>query len=319
MKKKVTELRDGKPAPARSSRARGDPARAPTPRAGFVAILGPPNAGKSTLLNRVLGEKLAIVTAKPQTTRSRILGICNRPGAQILLVDTPGLHESTRPLNVALNEAVAEAARACDLALVLADRTRGWAAAHEELCTGLRATGTPFIAVATKCDLETPSTVSWPPPELAGACARLEISALTGEGVEALLQEIVARLPESPPLYPEDALTDRPLRWLAAELVREAAFEALGQELPYSTAVEVVKFDESRPDLVRIHANLLVERNSQKRIAVGTGGEMVKRIGTRARRQIERLLSQRVHLELFVKVDPRWLKSAKRLKGLGYR
>jgi len=317
----VTESRDGKRDPASISHGRGQPvsAKAPAPRAGFVAILGPPNAGKSTLLNRLLGEKLAIVTAKPQTTRSRILGIHNRRGAQILLVDTPGLHDSTRPLNMALNEAVAEAARTCDLALLLVERTRGWTAAHEDLCAKLRAAGTPFIAVGTKCDLETPSGVIWPPPEPPGACARLEISARTGDGVEALLQEIVARLPESPPLYPEDALTDRPLRWLAGELVREAAFEALGQELPYSMAVEVIRFDESRRDLVHIHANLLVERNSQKRIAVGTGGEMVKRIGTRARRQIERLLSRRVHLQLFVKVDPRWLKSSKRLKGLGYR
>jgi GTP-binding protein Era len=315
----VTESRSGRPDPTSSSSGETASTRAPAPRAGFVAILGPPNAGKSTLLNRLLGQKLAIVTAKPQTTRSRILGIHNRRGAQILLVDTPGLHDSTRPLNMALNEAVAEATRDCDLALLLVDRTRGWTPIHQELCAKLGAAGTPFLTVGTKCDMETPRAAIWPPPEPAGACAQLEVSALTGDGIEALLQEIVGRLPESPPLYPEDALTDRPLRWLAGELVREAAFEALGQELPYSTAVEVVRFDESRGDLVRIDANLLVERNSQKRIAVGTGGEMVKRIGTRARRQIEKLLGQRVHLQLFVKVDPRWLKSAKRLKGLGYR
>ena len=287
-------------------------------RAGFVAILGPPNSGKSTLLNRLLGEKLDIVTAKQQTTRSRILGILNRPGAQILLVDTPGLHTSSKLLNTALNEAVVEAARECDLALLLVDRTRGWTAVHEDLDGRLRAAARPVIAVGTKCDLQGSSGVEWPSPEAARADARVDISARTGEGIEALLEEIVIRLPESPPLYPEDALTDRPLRWLAAEIVRESMFEALGQELPYSMAVDVIKFDESQPDLVRIHANLLVARNSQKRIVVGKGGEMVKRIGIRARRGIEKLLGQRIHLQLFVKVDPEWQKSTKRIAALGY-
>ncbi len=134
------------------------------------------------------------------------------------------------------------------------------------------------------------------------------------------MEAMIARgLPESPALYPEDALTDRPLRWLAGELVREAVFEALGQELPYSMAVDVVKYDESRPELVTIHANVLVQRNSQKRIAVGKGGAVIKQIGIQARKQIERLVGQRVHLQLFVKVDPKWLKSAKRIEGLGYR
>jgi GTP-binding protein Era len=287
-------------------------------RAGFVAILGPPNSGKSTLMNRLLGEKLAIVTAKPQTTRSRILGILNRPGAQILLVDTPGLHAGIKLLNTALNEAVAEAARECDVALLLVDSTRGWTAAHGELSGKLSAARRPVIAVGTKCDLGRSSTLEWPPPEVAGADAHVDISARVGEGIEALLEEIAVRLPESPPLYPEDTLTDRPLRWLVAEIVREAVFEALSQELPYAMAVEVVKFDESQPDLVRIHANLLVARNSQKRIVVGRGGEMVKRIGMRARPDIEKLVGQRAHLQLFVKVDPDWQKSAQRIAALGY-
>ncbi len=287
-------------------------------RAGFVALLGPPNAGKSTLLNRLLGEKLAIVTAKPQTTRSRILGVLTLPSAQLMLVDTPGLHASSKRLNVALNDAVNDVARDCDVALLLVDRTTGWGDAHESLYGQLSARGTPLIVVGTKSDLGTACRTVWPPEEAPGAAAAIPLSGLTGEGVAQLLEETIRRLPESPRLYPEEVLTDRPLRWLCAELIREAAFDCLQQELPYSIAVEVLRFEESRHDLVEIHANLLVERDSQKRIVIGAGGDMVKRIGIRARRSIEHLLDRQVHLETFVKVDPKWLKSLKRIESLGY-
>jgi GTP-binding protein Era len=287
-------------------------------RAGAVALLGPPNAGKSTLLNAILGEKLAIVTAKPQTTRSRILGIHNRTDSQILFYDTPGLHRSARPLNRALNESVVEAAEGCDVGVLLVDLTRGWEEAHQQLSDQLREQKTPFLVVGTKADLPAAKGGSWPPPGAGGAVAVLRLSARSGRGVKALLSRLVEALPESPPLYPDDELTDRPVRWLAAELVREALFEELEQELPYAIAVEVVSFDESRADLVRIRANLLVERNSQKRIVVGTAGQVIKRIGVRARREIEALLGMQVHLELWVKIEPRWLKSPKRIKALGY-
>jgi GTP-binding protein Era len=298
-------------------------------RAGFVAILGPPNAGKSTLMNRILGEKLAIVTAKPQTTRSRILGIHNLPGAQLLLVDTPGLHEGAKPLNVALNEAVQIAVKDCDMAVLLVDLTRGWKDTHQELFDALRRGGKPVLLVGTKSDLPQAVTADWPPASLGhqleeaaaedvAPVAAITLSALTGEGVLALLDRVVERLPESPPLYPDDALTDRPLRWLAGELVREAVFECLGQELPYAMAVDVLKYDESRPDLVEIHANVIVSRDSQKRIVVGAGGKMIKRIGIRAREQIERLVGTRVHLQLFVKIEPKWLKNSRRIESLGY-
>ena len=287
-------------------------------RAGFVAILGAPNAGKSTLLNRLMGEKLAIVTARPQTTRSRILGICSHENAQLLLVDTPGLHESEKLLNTALNEAVEQAVQDCEVALLLVDRRAGWGETQQRLFDAVSKAGKPVIVVGTKCDLDAKPGIEWPPAEAGGADAILDVSALTGENVKELLALLVERLPESPPLYPEDELTDRPLRFLAAELVREAAMECLGQELPYQVAVEVTEFDESRPDLVTIRANLLVARNSQKRIAVGKGGEMVRRIGTRARPQIERLVGVQVHLALHVKVDPGWLKSRQRIESLGY-
>ena len=287
-------------------------------RAGFVALLGAPNAGKSTLLNYLLGEKLAIVTAKPQTTRSRILGIWSRPDAQLLLVDTPGLHDSKRPLNTALNEAVEETVGSCDLALLLVDRRRGWGETQQQLLDALTRAGKPVIVVGTKADLARKHDVAWPPLEAARAEAVMDISALTGKGVDALIEQVVARLPESPPLYPEDELTDRPLRFLVAEQVREVAMEYLGQELPYDIAIDVTSFDESRPGLTVIRANLLVARNSQKLIAVGKGGKMIRRIGTKSRPPIERLVGTKVHLELFVKVDPKWLKSPKRIEALGY-
>jgi GTP-binding protein Era len=287
-------------------------------RAGVVALLGRPNAGKSTLLNRLLGQKLAIVTDRPQTTRSRILGILTRPGAQLLLLDTPGFHEAARPLNRALNAAVEEAAGDCDVALLLVDPAAGWDAGHAALLARLAGRGVPVLVVATRCDLAEAAAAPWPPAGAAAAAACLRISARTGEGVEGLLEAVEVRLPEGPAFYGEDELTDRPLRFLAAELVREAAFEALSQELPYALAVEVESFDESRADLVRIRAHLLVERPSQKPIVVGRGGSMIRSIGIEARLRIEALLGTRVHLDLWVKVEPRWSRKPRRLQALGY-
>ena len=285
-------------------------------RAGVVALLGRPNAGKSTLMNHVLGEKLAIVTARPQTTRSRILGIHTTDAAQILFLDTPGLHESEKQLNVALNLQVAEAGEGCDVALLLVDLRRDWGEDHARLLASLQEKGRPVIVVGTQLDRPGASERPWPPPDVDAPCLR--ISARTGEGVAELLEHVIAALPESPPLYPEDELSDRPLRWLVAEQIREAAFEALEQELPYSLAVEVMGFDESRPGLVKIQANVIVERASQKGMVIGKGGAMIKRIGTTARPPIEALVGSKVHLELFVRVEPRWSKRPQRLKELGY-
>ncbi len=287
-------------------------------RAGLVSLLGRPNAGKSTLLNHLLGEKLAIVTAKPQTTRSRILGILTLENAQLLLLDTPGMHESTKRFNVALGELVEEATADCDVAVLLVDPTAGWREADADMLARLAARSTPVILVGTKHDRKASRAAAWPPAGAEVAAVQLQISARTEEGIPRLLEELVARLPESPRLYPEDQLSDRPLRFLAAELVREAAFEELSQELPYALAVEIVDFDESRSDLVRIRARLLVERASQKQIVIGSGGSMVKRIGIRARREIEKLLGTRLHLELRVKVEAQWSHRPKRLKSLGY-
>jgi len=287
----------------------------PVHRSGVVALLGRPNAGKSSLLNRLLGSKLAIVSAKPQTTRSGILGIVTLPSAQLLLLDTPGFHAGeTRPLNVALNDIVDRVVSRCDAAALVVDLTRGWDEDYGALLARLAERGKPLLLVGTKADLASAADSDWP----ADAPVPIEVSARTGAGIEELLTRLVTLLPASPPLYPADELSDRPMRFLAAELIREAAFEALEQELPYAVAVEVHEYDEKRADLVRIRADLLVERASQKQIVIGRGGRMIKRIGSRARREIEQLVGAKVHLELWVKVEPRWSQKPNRLKSLGY-
>jgi GTP-binding protein Era len=288
-------------------------------RSGVVALLGRPNAGKSTLLNRLIGEKIAAVTHKPQTTRSRLLGVLTRPHAQLLLVDTPGLLEGTRPLDVAMREAAERAAADCDVAVLLVDPVRGFDALHARWLAELASRRVPVLLVATQVDRPDAAAATWPPPEAAAATVALRVSARSGEGLAALLDAIEARLPEGPAHFPADQLTDRPMRFLAAELVREAAFLELEQELPYRLAVEVVDYDESDPALARIRANLLVERASQKAIAIGRAGEKVRAIGIRARRAIEELVGHQVHLDLRVKVDPTWAKQPNRLKSLGYR
>ncbi len=288
-------------------------------RSGFVGLLGPPNAGKSTLLNRLLGQKLAIVSPKPQTTRSRILGVLTRANSQLLLLDSPGRHVGKGSLNRSLNETVDGVIRDCDVALVLLDPVRALEDLQRELCLQLERAGKPYLLAASKCDVFPRPIES--PEGLATADRPTRVhrfSALTGEGVNELIEAVVNYVPVSPPLYPEDELTDRPVRWICAEMIREAVFESLQREIPYSMAVEVLEFDESRTDRVRIRANLLVERNSQKRIVVGRGGQGVKRIGIRARAGLQSFLGIRVDLQLFVKEDAKWAKSVRRLHELGY-
>jgi GTP-binding protein Era len=287
-------------------------------RAGVVALLGRPNVGKSTLLNALVGEKLAIVTPKAQTTRSRLLGIVTLPQAQFLLIDTPGWQRGRQPLHGALNRLAEEAARGCDVAAVLADVASGWGEVETALAAGAAAAGAPVLAVGTRSDLAPEAARAFQPPPEAGCAATLVLSARSGQGIAEFLEACRERLPLSPPLFPGDELSDRPLRFLAAELVREAAFFELEQELPYALAVEVVEYDEKRADLVRVRAELLVERASQKKIVIGAGGSMLKRIGIRARREIERLVGTKVHLELWVKHEPGWAQRANRLKSLGY-
>jgi GTP-binding protein Era len=283
-----------------------------------VALLGRPNVGKSSLLNALVGEKLAIVTPKPQTTRSRLIGIATLPHVQLVLVDTPGWQQGRQPLHAALNRLAEEAARACDVAAVLADLASGWGEVEAALAAGARAGGAPLLVVGARSDLAPENPSGWPPPPDTGFEAALTLSVRSGQGLPEFVAACTARLPVSPALFPAEELSDRPLRFLAAELVREAAFRELGQELPYALAVDLVEFDEKRADLVRMRADLLLERVSQKKIVIGAGGAMIKRIGIRARREIEQLLGTRVHLELFVKHEPGWARRPKRLKSLGY-
>ena len=278
-------------------------------RCGFVALLGRPNAGKSQLLNALLGEKLAIVSAKAQTTRGRMLGVLSRPEAQILFHDTPGLHRGERKFNQLMSERALETADGADLRLLLFEAGARWDSPEERIA-GL---APPLVLARTKCDLAKPGPV--PHPE---RFARIvEISALTGQGLETLVEALSSLLPEGPSLYPEDTLTDANMRFLGAEQIREVVYELYRDEIPYSVAVEVDEWKES-DDALRIRANLLVERESQKGIILGAGGAALKALGIEARKRLSERLSKTVHLALWVKLDKNWTKRPKRARELGY-
>jgi len=289
-------------------------------KCGYVALAGAPNVGKSTLLNRLLAEKLAIVSPKPQTTRHRLLGVINRPGAQVLFLDTPGLIEAKDMLNEALVKAALGALTEADVVVWLVsplERERD----HRMAMDHMTHLAKPVIVAINKIDMI-------PKPELLPLMARyheiypaapvVPISALQGDGLSELLGEIIAALPEGPPLYDEEHLTDKTERFLVAEIIREKVFRHTSQEIPYAIAVSIEEFDErQRPDLVRIRAVLYVERESQKGIIIGQQGRLLKIIGQEARRDIELLLGARVFLELWVKVWKNWRKDPRALRQLG--
>jgi GTP-binding protein Era len=288
--------------------------------------------GKSTLMNRLLGQKLAVVTPKPQTTRNRILGVKNRPGAQVVYIDTPGIHKAKSSLNRYMVDQALGAVGETDVVLLLVEAPR---LPLEALATfdpgeGVRAialrlqeTRRPRILAINKIDLLPDKAALLPLIDVYRKLGDWDeivpISATKGDGVEALEQAIVARLPVGPALYPEEMLTDRAERFLAAELVREQAYHLLSDELPYSVAVTIERFEErdGRKDVV-IDAVIHVERDSQKRIVIGEGGRMVKEIGMRARAEIAKLLGCPTHLKLFVRVDPEWTRTGSALRKLGY-
>ncbi len=293
-----------------------------THRSGFVTIVGRPNAGKSTLLNALLGEKLAIVTAKPQTTRHRIRGILPVENGQLVFVDTPGVHRGKKALNRHLRELALQTIPDVDAIVYVRDATRVANEDDRVVIDAIRASKKPAVAVLNKVDRVKKPKLLPIMAELAEAGvfqAIVPVSATRADGLEPLLDEVRAIVPEGPPLYPPDELTDRPVRFLAAELIREQLFLALADELPYSVAVQVTKFSprEGRR-LVDVDATIHVERESQKGIVVGKGGERIKVIATRAREEIERLIDSKVNLQLFVRVEPNWTKSDKGLKKLGY-
>ena len=297
-------------------------------RAGFAAIVGRPNVGKSTLLNRLLGQKLAIVSSKPQTTRGRILGILSRPDAQILLLDTPGLHEAKGGLNARMVQSALQTLASADVALFLIEATKTPAidSATRKALEQVKAARKPTLLVINKIDL-LPKELLLP---LIGRWKDehawtdvYPLSALDGDNVPGFLDQLVKHLPEGPSLFGEDVWTDVPERALCGELVREQILQRTEQEVPYSCAVVVEEFDESARNvgargLVRIHAQVLVERDSQKAIVIGKGGSMLKAIGTQSRMQMERLLGCKVFLELHVRVEPDWTRTEKGMRRAGY-
>ncbi len=290
-------------------------------RCGYVALIGFPNVGKSTLLNRLVGEKLTITSPKPQTTRHRLLGMVTIPGAQLLLLDTPGVLEPKGPLNAALLEAARSALADADVVVWLTE-PRPFDPQDRLLLPHLKALTRPLVVAVNKVDqIDKPRLL----PLMAALheafpqAPIVPVSALTGDGVQALMEEIVRLLPESPPLFPEDQLTDQHERFLVAELIRERLFHHTGEEIPYATAVAVEEFDESqRPEIVRIRAVIYVEKPSQKGIVIGKDGRLLKLIGQEARADIERLLGSKVFLQLWVKVWKNWRRDPKAVKLLGY-
>lgn len=287
-------------------------------RAGFVALVGLPNTGKSTLLNALVGERLSIVTAKAQTTRQRLLAIYTDPGHQAVFVDTPGLMEPRYLLQRGMLEDAERAAAEADVIVYVADA--GFERSLEHARSWIVPAGAPALLCLNKVDRVEGAALVHLTSELESD-GRWDLVAPTvatrGTGVDALRAAILERLPEGPFLYPEDELATAPLRWFAAELIRETCFEELGQELPYSVAVGIEEFREAEEPIF-VSATVFVERESQKGMVIGRGGTMVRRIGTRARRKIEALLDARVYLELRVKVLRNWRKDPGRLKVLGY-
>jgi GTP-binding protein Era len=289
-------------------------------RAGFAALVGRPNVGKSTLLNALVGEKVSIVTPRPQTTRHRIVGLVNRPDAQIAFVDTPGLHfGGQRALNRAMNRAAAAALVDADLVVFVVEALR-WTPEDEAVMQRIRDAGRPAIAVVSKADKARPRDRLLPfIAEIAarhGFRAVVPVSAQRGENLEPLVAAIAAELPESPQLFDEQDRTDRDLRFRIAEIVREKLTLELNQEVPYGIAVEVEKMAEEEGRQV-VHAVVWVDREGQKPIVIGAGGARMKRVGTAARRELVQLLGQRVHLELWVKVRENWADNATALRSLG--
>jgi GTP-binding protein Era len=292
-------------------------------KSGFVSFLGRPNAGKSTLLNRLVGQKLAIVSDKPQTTRTRILGVRNYDDGQVVFIDTPGVHKPMHRLNVRMVDAALEAVREVDVLAVVVDASVKPGAGDKFLLDAIRDVKTPVILVLNKVDLVAKPRLLPMIDRYRKAYPFVEIvpvSAVDGTNVDVLERLFLQYLPEGDPLYPADYLTDQPERFFAAEIVREQVLQLTHDELPFSTAVVVDRFEEAGADAVmRLFCTILVERESQKPIVVGKGGAMIKKIGTAARAELERFFATRVYLDLHVKVKSEWRDDGRVLDEMGLR
>jgi len=291
-------------------------------KSGYVAIAGTPNAGKSTLLNRMLGQKISITSKKPQTTRNRILGVLHRPGVQIVFFDTPGVFEAKDTLNVRIVDAALAAVGDADLILVVIDVAQSNPNAERFLVKQLRSQTRPVVLALNKIDLVDKSILlqaidkwskTFPFEEL------VPISAKEGIQIDELISAMARILPQGPPFFPEDMLTDVTERFIAAELIREQVFRLTGEEIPYATAVTADTFEEKNEgQLVRIEATIHLERDSQKGIVIGKNGSKLKQIGTRSREEIEKMLGCKVYLKLFVRVQKNWRKDTKAIRRFGY-
>jgi GTP-binding protein Era len=285
-------------------------------RSGFVAILGAPNAGKSTLLNRILGQKISITSKKPQTTRNRILGILNRPSAQLVFIDTPGVHKATDPFNIRIVETALSSVGDVDVILVIIDVARSDPVSEGLMVKQIKGGSKPVVLALNKTDL-LPIIDRW--SVVASFDDIVPISAEKGTQVDRLLTSLESLLHSGPPFFPDDIVTDLPERFIAAEMIREKVFRLTGEEIPYATAVTVEAFkEEKKGSLVQIHATIHVERDSQKGIIIGKGGRMLKSIGEASRREIERLVGVKVFLKLFVRVQKNWSKDTRALRKFGY-
>jgi GTPase len=297
-------------------------------RSGFVCILGRPNAGKSTLLNALVGEKLAIISPKPQTTRNRIQGVVHVPkakakgGGQIVLVDTPGVHKPDSSLGRKMMVEVREALEGCDLVLVIMDVTRKFDPRDQFALDLLRRPKTKAFLILNKVDVIREKAKLLPLIEeyrkLYNFSEVIPISALKRKGLDKLLEMVIAALPAGPAYFPEDQVTDQPARFMAAEIIREQVLLNTSEEIPYATTVLVENFEQGAR-LARIAATIYCERDGQKGILVGKGGKMLKKIGTSARLQIERMLGTKVFLELYVKAQPGWRDSRQFVEELDWR
>ena len=288
-------------------------------KSGFVSIIGRPNSGKSTLLNQLLGEKISIVSDKPQTTRENILGILTLKEGQIVFTDTPGIHKPGYELNRRMMQTVYNSLEGTDLLLLLVDASTAFGSGDQYVVDLVKERNLTAFLLLNKIDLVRKEALL---PLIASYAAKhpfteiIPISALKRDNLDLLTSLILKRLPEGPPHFPEEQFTDRHERFLVAEMVREKVLLNTRDELPYSTTVQITRFDESQPDVVVLNCEIVVEKESQKKIVIGSQGQMLKQIGIQARADIEGLLGKRVFLELYVRVKPKWRDDPKFLDSL---
>ena len=291
-------------------------------KSGFIGIIGRPNVGKSTLLNNIIGEKIAITSHKPQTTRNRITGIKNIENGQLIFIDTPGIHRATTPLNEFMVAAAKDAFRSADILLLVVEAAEGVHRDDQLILESLKNTGLPVILLINKIDLVRKKNILPVIDQFQQSFSFSEIipiSALTGDGLSALMEQIWKLLPEGPRYFPDDMMTDRTERFIAAEIIREKIILLTHQEIPYATAVVVDSFKEDEDkNLLVIQATINVAKNSQKGILIGKKGSMLKEIGKRARQDMEKFFATRIYLELFVRVRKDWTHDAGMLREFGY-